>query len=54
MSVELDQLCISTIRTLAIDATAGLHLELPTDLAFLHADLGHDSSAALDRAERGG
>jgi acetolactate decarboxylase len=37
---------------LAIDATAQFHLELPTDPAFLHADLGHDQSEALDRAER--
>jgi acetolactate decarboxylase len=39
---------------LAIDSTAGFHLELPTDPAFLHADLGHDPGEALDRAERGG
>jgi len=38
---------------LAIDATANFHLELPTDPAFLHADLGRDRSDALDRAERG-
>jgi alpha-acetolactate decarboxylase len=38
---------------LAIDASANFHLELPTDTAFLHADLGHDQSDALDRAERG-
>lgn len=39
---------------LAIDATAGFHLELPTDPAFLHANLDHDRGDALDRAERGG
>lgn len=38
---------------LTIDATARFHLELPTDPAFLHADLGHDQGEALDRAERG-
>jgi acetolactate decarboxylase len=38
---------------LAIDATASFHLELPTDAAFLHADLGQDRGDALDRAERG-
>jgi len=38
---------------LAIDATAQFHLELPTNPAFLHADLGHDPGDALDRAERG-
>jgi acetolactate decarboxylase len=38
---------------LAIDATAQFHLELPTDPAFLHADLGHDHGQELDRAERG-
>jgi acetolactate decarboxylase len=38
---------------LAIDATARFHLELPTDPAFLHADLGHDHADDLDRAERG-
>jgi acetolactate decarboxylase len=37
---------------LAIDATAQFHLELPTNPAFLHADLGHDQGEALDRAER--
>jgi acetolactate decarboxylase len=38
---------------LAIDASARFHLELPTDPAFLHADLGRDPGDALDRAERG-
>jgi acetolactate decarboxylase len=38
---------------LAVDASARFHLELPTDPAFLHADLGHDHGAELDRAERG-
>jgi acetolactate decarboxylase len=38
---------------LAVDASARFHLELPTDPAFLHADLGHDQGDALDRAERG-
>jgi acetolactate decarboxylase len=38
---------------LAIDTSARFHLELPTDAAFLHADLGHDQGDALDRAERG-
>jgi acetolactate decarboxylase len=38
---------------LAIDASARFHLELPTDAAFLHADLGQDQRADLDRAERG-
>jgi acetolactate decarboxylase len=38
---------------LAIDATAQFHLELPTDPAFLHADLARDPGDALDRAERG-
>jgi acetolactate decarboxylase len=38
---------------LAVDATARFHLELPTDPASLHADLGHDFGDALDRAERG-
>jgi len=38
---------------LAIDSSARFHLELPTDPAFLHADLGHDTGDALDRAERG-
>jgi acetolactate decarboxylase len=38
---------------LAIDTTARFHLELPTDPAFLHADLGHERGDALDRAERG-
>jgi acetolactate decarboxylase len=38
---------------LAIDASAQFHLELPTDQAFLQADLGHDRGDALDRAERG-
>jgi acetolactate decarboxylase len=38
---------------LAVDASARFHLELPTDPAFLHADLGHDRGDALDRAERG-
>jgi hypothetical protein len=38
---------------LAIDATARFHLALPTDPAFLHADLAHDHGDALDRAERG-
>ncbi len=41
-----------TQGTLAIDTTARFHLELPTDPAFLHADLGHDNSEALNRAER--
>ncbi|HEV3164177.1 MAG TPA: acetolactate decarboxylase [Isosphaeraceae bacterium] len=36
---------------LAIDSTANFHLELPTDAAFLHADLGHDTGDALERAE---
>jgi acetolactate decarboxylase len=38
---------------LAIDASARFHLELPTDAAFLHADLGRDQGNALDEAERG-
>jgi acetolactate decarboxylase len=38
---------------LSIDASARFHLELPTDPAFLQADLGHDPGDALDRAERG-
>jgi acetolactate decarboxylase len=38
---------------LAIDASARFHLELPTDSAFLHADLGQDLAHELDRAERG-
>ena len=38
---------------LAIDASARFHLELPTDSAFLQADLGHDTGDALDRAEGG-
>ncbi len=38
---------------LAIDTSASFHLELPTDTAFLHADLNHASADALDRAERG-
>jgi acetolactate decarboxylase len=38
---------------LAIDASVRFHLELPTDPAFLQADLGHDPGDALDRAERG-
>jgi acetolactate decarboxylase len=38
---------------LSIDASARFHLELPTDPAFLQADLGHDRGDALDRAERG-
>jgi len=38
---------------LAVDASARFHLELPTDPAFLHADLGHDQKDDLDRAERG-
>jgi acetolactate decarboxylase len=38
---------------LAIDASSRFHLELPTDPAFLHADLGQDHGDALDRAERG-
>ena len=38
---------------LAVDATAHFHLELPTDTAFLHADLGRDPGAELERAERG-
>jgi acetolactate decarboxylase len=37
----------------AIDATARFHLELPTDAAFLRADLGQDHGDELDRAERG-
>ena len=37
---------------LAIDASARFHLELPTDSAFLHADLGHYRGDTLDRAER--
>ena len=38
---------------LSIDASARFHLELPTDPAFLHADLGHDQGQALEQAERG-
>jgi acetolactate decarboxylase len=37
---------------LSIDASARFHLELPTDPAFLHADLGHDHGDELERAER--
>jgi acetolactate decarboxylase len=44
---------VLTRGELAIDAWAHFHLELPTDLTFLHADLGHDQGDALDRAERG-
>jgi acetolactate decarboxylase len=36
---------------LTVDATARFHLELPTDPAFLHADLGHDTRDALEQAE---
>jgi acetolactate decarboxylase len=39
--------------TLAIDASARFHLALPTDPAFLHADLDYDRGDELDRAERG-
>jgi acetolactate decarboxylase len=38
---------------LAVDASAQFHLELPTDAAFRHADLGRDSGDAIERAERG-
>jgi acetolactate decarboxylase len=38
---------------LAVDTSAGLHLELPSDPTFLQADLGHDTGDAMDRAERG-
>ncbi|MGO9600741.1 MAG: acetolactate decarboxylase [Isosphaeraceae bacterium] len=38
---------------LSIDASARFHLELPTDPAFLHADLGRDQGQALEQAERG-
>jgi acetolactate decarboxylase len=45
---------LSLVRgELAVDASARFHLELPTDPAFLHADLGNDRGDALDRAERG-
>jgi acetolactate decarboxylase len=44
---------VLTRGELAIDASARFHLELPTNPAFLHADLGHDHSDDLDRAERG-
>jgi acetolactate decarboxylase len=44
---------VLTRGELAIDASARFHLELPTDPAFLHANLGHDRGDALDRAERG-
>jgi acetolactate decarboxylase len=37
---------------LAIDTSATFHFELPTDDAFLHADLSRDPGGALDRAER--
>ena len=38
---------------LSIDASARFHLELPTDPAFLQADLGLDQGQALEQAERG-
>lgn len=38
---------------LAIDSTSQFHMELPTDPAFLHADLSGDHAAELDKAERG-
>jgi acetolactate decarboxylase len=38
---------------LSVDASTNLHLELPTDPAFLHAALSHDHGDELDRAERG-
>ena len=34
---------------LAIDSTSQFHMELPTDPAFLHADLSDDHSAELDK-----
>jgi hypothetical protein len=43
---------VLTRGELAIDASARFHPVLPTDPAFLHADLGHDRGDALDRAKR--
>jgi hypothetical protein len=43
---------VLTRGELAIDASARFHLELPTDPAFLDADLGHDRGDTLNRAER--
>jgi acetolactate decarboxylase len=44
---------VLTRGELAIDSSPHFHLELPTDPASLHADLGHVPGDALDRAERG-
>ena len=44
---------VLTRGELAVDTSAGLHLELPSDPTFLQADLGHDTGDAMDRAERG-
>jgi hypothetical protein len=44
---------VLTRGELAIDTSAHFHLELPTDPAFLHADLIRDRGDAPSRAERG-
>jgi hypothetical protein len=44
---------VLTRGELAIDTSAQFHLELPTNPAFLHADLGRDRGDAPGRAERG-
>ena len=47
LELELEQ------GELAIDSTAQFHMELPTDPAFLHANLSDDHTAELDKAGAG-
>jgi acetolactate decarboxylase len=44
---------VLTRGELAIDTSAHFHLEVPTDPAFLHADLGRNRRDTPGRAERG-